>query len=129
MTRKLGTWKSWGKQPNETMKRQEDQDECSHCGYLERSQQGHAGQLRHYAVGFSNKPEYCKPEYADKHPERQAVGVLVKECPKCFQFCHCHMFRIGCMLIERKVDKNPQFFKVPGVYEIFMQMLKEMENG
>ncbi|NQT49860.1 hypothetical protein HQ571_04160 [Candidatus Kuenenbacteria bacterium] len=123
MTRKLGTWKRWGKQPNQAMRHQFDQDVCSHCGYRE-------GMLLYkYGVGFSNELEFCKPEYENNKIVRYlAVGVLVRECPQCFEHCYSHVYKISCTVIERQVNKYPPFLIVPGAYEAFMQMLKEVGN-
>lgn len=122
MPRRQGSWDSWGKQPNDSMAHRYDKDKCHHCNFS-----GEYG-LYHYAVGFSNKPEYRKPEYrGTEFVEYLAEGALVIECPQCFELSWAHIGR-SSFVVEDEVIDDPAFLRVPGATEAFLKMLERRDH-
>jgi len=119
MTKDEHTWKSWGKQPNQTMHHQTD-CECPYCDYNFSEYE--------FVIGFSNS-NYMK---RDRDPVLEKIntcaGVVVKECPKCFELCFQHIYQLSLDRATETVMTLSDFFKVPGVRETFLKMLNEVNN-
>lgn len=115
-------WTSWGKQPNQTMRHQGDRDECPYCGYDDQL----LFMLNAYIVGFSTQVDHETNCY---DPDNPCVGIVVKECPHCFEHCVCHIYRQGAERLARKALTKPDFFKVPSAQKTFLKMLKGLKNG
>ena len=110
------TWKKWGKQPNQAMRHQED-IECPYCDY-------HFSK-HEYIVGFSNSDYLKRPTVCKINP---CAGVVVKECPKCFELCFQHIYQLSLDRVTKTVMTLPDFFKVPGVKEAFLKMTEEVRD-
>ena len=110
-------WISWGKQPNNAMRHQYDQDECPHCDYRDDNLF-----FYEYIVGFSDKPDDRRSMY-----ENDRAGMAVKECPKCFATFTSHVHGPEMRTVNQHVARDENFIKILDAKEAFLKMLKEVK--
>lgn len=119
-------WKSWGVRPVDGSKHQFGVH-CPHCRHEEEDD------FFAYIVGFSNdREEYLKPNYEGTALiGYRSLGVIVKECPKCFGifYHHIHIDSLYLDTFNSVMEEEPEFFRVSGVKENFLKMLKELEKA
>ena len=106
-------WKNWGKQPSSAMKHRGDWHDCPYCTHRQQS-------LYSFIAGFRASDVFN-------------LGFIIIECPKCFQlsFFHAHsdnMETAKAIELDRRINKDPNYLKVPGAREAFLKMLNEVND-
>lgn len=113
MTKESMPWQSWGVQPHEEMKHRVSPFECPHCWY------SHMNWWELF-VGFSDEKEEYKKSTWSGYP---MAGVVVMECPSCFELSWCHIDEEKCHVgwLER--------LSVPNAKEAYGKMLERVKAG
>ena len=107
-------WKKWGKQPNSAMRHQDDHEECPACAY--RIISDRISTFYPYVVGYQSQKPYFN-----------RVGMIVIECPKCFEFFTSHVHTTDTFLAEQVLE-HPDYFKIPKARKALLQMLEEKKE-
>jgi len=117
-------WQSWGIQPNSSMTHQLGIN-CPYCDYYQRQKD-----MYRYVVGFCNDEKYRKPTYpgAGLFVNFRRAGVVVIECPKCFEKFFAHTSEELNHSIERYMRDNPEYLLIPGAYEDYLKMTKRRDG-
>lgn len=106
-------WRSWGISPHEEMKHRLEPWECPYCNHQHQRYWEHC-------VGFSDeKEEYKHSSWANF----SMAGVVVIECPSCFELSWCHITEESCD------DNWLQMLSIPTAKEAYRQMLERVKGG